>query len=270
MLTRNETSLGSNPCRHLGMNSVYVTGMANWVHNGARRNFHAGQGTVIAGNSIAETAAFPNGYEPPYSWMLAIKGGGLSAYNTIYGTGSVSLTSLSLGKALAADLTGGGTISDATLSLIVQLAAAMVGSGTISSASLQAIAGLSAALTGGGDISAAALSLIVSLESDLTGGGTLEAALRGTADMSADIVVTGSGLTTANVGSAVWTTIIESGYTAAEVLRILAAVAAGQTTIVDLGGGAATVTFRDLGDTKDRVEATMASSERATVVLDET
>jgi len=137
---------------------------------------------VIAGASIADTAAFPNGYEPPGSWLIAPKGGGLSSYNSINGTGEIT-ASLTMGKALAAALTGSGTISTATL---------------------QAIAGLSAALSGSGSISAAALSLIVSLEADLTGSGTLTAALRGTASLEADITVTGTGITNESIRDAVW------------------------------------------------------------------
>jgi len=60
-----------------------------------------------------------------------------------------------------------------------------------------------------------------------------------------------------------WTEVIESGYTAAEILRVLAAVAAGKKSV---DGG--TVTFRDLGDTKDRVTGTVANSERTAVTLE--
>jgi hypothetical protein len=78
----------------------------------------------------------------------------------------------------------------------------------------------------------------------------------------------GEKLNDAGSGTNPWTEVIEPGFTAAEVLRLLAAVAAGKTDIVDLGGGNATVKFRNLGDTKDRVVATMAGSERATVTRD--
>lgn len=64
-----------------------------------------------------------------------------------------------------------------------------------------------------------------------------------------------------------WTEIIEGTYTAAEVMRMLAAVAAGKTTIVDNGNNTATVVFRDLEDTVDRVTAEMDGSERTNVTL---
>jgi hypothetical protein len=65
-------------------------------------------------------------------------------------------------------------------------------------------------------------------------------------------------------------TILEGTLTAGQVLKILLAVAAGKTDVAELGGGSATVTFRDYADTKDRVTATMAGSERTAVVLDPT
>jgi hypothetical protein len=83
------------------------------------------------------------------------------------------------------------------------------------------------------------------------------------------IIGNSAGLITTG-GASPWTETIESGYTAAQILRILAAVAAGKTNIIDLGGGAATVEIRDLGDTKNRVVAGMTDSERSTVTLDGT
>ena len=88
------------------------------------------------------------------------------------------------------------------------------------------------------------------------------------ASMSADINVIGGELTSANIAELVWGAISTGSMTYAEIMRILVAVAAGKTTIVDLGGGAATVTFRDTADTRDVVVADMDGSERASVTLD--
>lgn len=63
---------------------------------------------------------------------------------------------------------------------------------------------------------------------------------------------------------------VESGVTMQQALRILLAVAAGKTDIIDLGGGLATVVFRDTNDTKNRLTANMTGSERTTVTLDAT
>jgi hypothetical protein len=71
-------------------------------------------------------------------------------------------------------------------------------------------------------------------------------------------------------GTAILTSLVEPGITMEETLRILLAVAAGKTTITDLGGGSASVVFRDTGDTKNRVSAGMTGSERTSVTLDKT
>lgn len=60
---------------------------------------------------------------------------------------------------------------------------------------------------------------------------------------------------------------IQGTYTAADVLRILAAVAAGKTTIAASGGGAAHVEFQAIDDSGVTVAAEMAGSERADVTL---
>jgi hypothetical protein len=64
--------------------------------------------------------------------------------------------------------------------------------------------------------------------------------------------------------------LIQGTLTAGDILRILAAVAAGKTTIAALGGGAANVVFRAIDDSRDTVQANMAGSERTTVTLDPT
>lgn len=66
----------------------------------------------------------------------------------------------------------------------------------------------------------------------------------------------------------VWEQEIESGHTAQQILRIMSSVMAGKTTIVDNGNGTATVKFRDLNDTVDRVSSEMQGSERINVDLD--
>lgn len=63
---------------------------------------------------------------------------------------------------------------------------------------------------------------------------------------------------------------VAGGYTVGDVLRILAAVAVGKTTITSPGAGSAFVTFRSIDDSLDAVEATMSGSERVSVTLDPT
>lgn len=70
------------------------------------------------------------------------------------------------------------------------------------------------------------------------------------------------------IPASIWNRVIEAGLSAEELLRIVTAFASGKTDIIDLGGGNATVKFRDVADTKDRITGTMTGSERTAVILD--
>lgn len=63
---------------------------------------------------------------------------------------------------------------------------------------------------------------------------------------------------------------VAGGFSVGDILRILAAVAVGKTTITSPGAGSAFVTFRSIDDALDVVEATMSGSERVSVTLDPT
>jgi len=71
--------------------------------------------------------------------------------------------------------------------------------------------------------------------------------------------------TAADIAGEFFATMVDGTFTMRDVLKILASVAAGKTNIVDLGGGNATVTFRDLSDTTDVVIADMTNSERTNI-----
>lgn len=60
---------------------------------------------------------------------------------------------------------------------------------------------------------------------------------------------------------------IQGPYTMADILRILAAVAAGETTIVNLGNGQATVTFQAIDGSGPIVVGEMQDSDRVSVTL---
>jgi hypothetical protein len=64
-----------------------------------------------------------------------------------------------------------------------------------------------------------------------------------------------------------WAFPVEGSLTAAELLRLMAAVLAGKTTITDLGNGTGSVKFKAVNGTADRVEATMTGSTRTNVTL---
>ncbi len=64
-----------------------------------------------------------------------------------------------------------------------------------------------------------------------------------------------------------WEQVIEGGHTAKQVMQMVACVLAGKSTIVDNGNNTATVVFRDLDDSQDRVTALMNGSERTSITF---
>jgi hypothetical protein len=236
-----------------------------------------------------DLSAFPNGYNTEAAWQLPLRAGGMSARPS--GTGDFTAAGALVRLAVAA-LSGSGDITDADAQKLVALVAAITGSGTISSAGLQAFLQAVAALTGTGTVSAAPLSGLGALLAAISGTGTTASSTAtGTGALAADLVVTGTGLTTANVGEAVWaalasannaagtmgeklndagsasnpwTEVIEAGYTAAEILRILAAHAAGAAT----GLEGSNPQFTGLDGSTVRIDGTYSSGTRTIDALD--
>lgn len=233
------------------------------------------------------TWANPTGYYPSGTWVIPQKAGELSTYYNLVGTGTISFANLAGGKHGEATLTGSGTISNADLGLIVQLVAALTGLGTLSGSIIGQISA-AASLTGTGTLSGN-LGALGGLVAALTGSGTVAAAIQALGNMSADITTTGDLLTTSNVGPAVWSAIasenntpltmgeqlnnagaggnpwdqvIESGYTAQEILKLLAAVAAGKLS----GAPNSPIQITGIDGTTIRVSATVDSSGNRTSV----
>lgn len=263
-LIGNGARLGAGPLNVYGA-SLYTVSPNRWHQPGARKNFAIGAARV---SGVTDRAAVPEGYTHPYAREPAQKSGGLASRNRITGTGSVTAANLAGGLNALANLAGSGDVTDAALGLIVSAVADLVGSGSLTADIIGKLEA-AAALTGSGAVSSAGLGALASLITALTGTGTVSSAsLLAKGSLSADIVVTGDVLSSANVGEAVWNKAAELGFSYGDLMRLLAAVAAGKTTIVDNGGGSATVTFRDLNDTKDRVVADMLGSERDSVTTD--
>lgn len=232
--------------------------------------------------------AIPDGNLPPNSWMLPRTGGGMSMRTESSGTLTGNLIPT---QPMTINLTGSSDF-DATAALVVSMVAALSGSGDLE-ASIVGWLNATCAMTGTGDL-AADMTAIANAIVALSGTGSLDAAISAYGDMTIDIVVTGTGLTTANVGNAVWAAlassntdpdtmgellasagaagdpllgVIEGSHTLRDAVRILLSVLAGKST----GGGGTTITFRNVDDTKDRVVATVDNSgNRSAVTLDET
>lgn len=272
-----------------GHNHSGLTNPLQWIGPHIMRGYYTYSNSGPNGDTVKRDS-FPTGTNPPYSLVMGDKGTLLVSSNTTNGVG-VMTAGLAMGRAIAAALSGTGTISAANLSLIVQLAcSALTGTGALT-ASMKGVVQMASTLAGSGQITSA-LQLLAGIVCNMTGSGGITATLRGTASLEADIspftelspeslaaavwnAVAGSfneagtmGEKMNDAGSAAnpWTEVIESGYTAAEILRILASVAAGKSS-----GQPSSPVFRDLGDTKDRVSGTVdGSGNRTSVTVDET
>jgi len=207
-------------------NAYPYTAQANFWMTGPIRN-------VVAGEAMDnELVSYPSGNRHPNCWMMPQKPGALASRNVLIGAGSAGGTALMV-RLAEAGLTGSGDLT-ATGGLIVQLIAAINGSGEVSDADLKAFLQLAASISGDGEISAATLTGIGAAIAALSGSGTAAGSTAtGAGAMSADLVVTGTGLTTANVGQAVWTYLI-SGNEAQDLLA--AAGSAGDPWITALPG----------------------------------
>jgi hypothetical protein len=123
-------------------------------------------------------------------------------YGTIAltGTGTLSATA-SLFLNMIAAMTGSGSLS-ADAALVVSMLASLTGSGTVS-AGITGQKGMTASMTGTGTL-AGNMTAFANMIAELIGEGVLSAGISATAEMSVDLIVTGTGLTTSNVGAAVW------------------------------------------------------------------
>ncbi len=199
-LLQNATRLNAEPIKNCGGTGAACVVRSSYNLDEQNMNY------MVSFAGVDQKSGKPNGYCPPYQWTMPIKDGGMSAYGGgIAGAGS-TVSSLSMGKACSADLTGTGGISiSSLLSLLVQLASGMTGAGEISISSiLSPAANLSAGLTGLGEIDiSSTLKGLAWAIADLTGAGSITADLRGKMWMSADIAVTGE-LTAVTVAEAVW------------------------------------------------------------------
>lgn len=233
-------------------------------------------------SAVMQTAANPPGHYQ-CAWNPPIKAGEMAMRTQ--GDG-VLAANLYPSRSMSIDLTGSGDL-DATAALVISMLLAMSGSGGLS-ASIVGRSDMAINLTGSGDLDAA-MSGIASMAVDLLGSGDLDATIAAYGNMEIDIVVTGTGLSTANVGQAVWAALaamnnvpgtmgeklngagsagnpwteVIDGLTAAQLMSIIAAALAGKTS-----GQPGAPVFRSVNDAADRIAATVdADGNRTSVTV---
>lgn len=196
-------------------------------HSFAQSRFMWGRNTlrnISMGRGITdEKCSIPDGNRPPATWLLATRSGGLASRNKIIAASAFSNANLAGGINISSAVTGNGNITNAQLELVILATAILAGSSTLT-ANVTGKLEASATLAGQGNLTGA-LSALANAIAALTGNGQVSttSSLTAQANMSADILVTGTGLTTSNVAFYVWNALAASfntpGTFGAEVLK---------------------------------------------------
>lgn len=254
-----------NGYRHNLIGKIYgATNIDGWrpqvgVGQGHRANANR---NMFAGEAITDDlASVPNGNRPSQAWIMARKNGGMNSNNV-----TVAMITPSGSGAM-------GVAAEGTLDFLITLPGAagqlvVSGNGTASFA-ITADGNILAALLGTGSISF----LIdggttnITAEAWAEGNSTLNVTCSLTSYARGHMegsIVPYTELSPQSLADAVWQRVIETGFTAEEVVRILASVAAGDAT----GLEGSNPVFRDLNDTKDRITATYAGGTREVTAVD--
>lgn len=190
--------LGNNMRLNLGAQQSWCTVPANT--QGGRNNFsvHTYRGIQDGNTTVLAQRAVPLGSYPEGTYYPPEEVGQM-AFRPV-GSGILS-GGLFSDLLMTIDLTGSGTLN-ADLGLVVSMLCAMSGNGELS-ADIVGVINASANLTGSGGLSGD-IRGVASMMIDMLGEGDLEATIAAYGNMSIDMVVTGTGLTTSNVGAAVW------------------------------------------------------------------
>lgn len=239
-------------------NNAYPSALnGNYSRTAAMRNITAGEGITD------DKVSLPSGNRHPNCWMMPQKAGALAARNTLVGEGDISDADTWAVKLASAAITGSGDLT-AFGGLIVQLIAAITGSGTVTNGDIKAFLAAVAALTGSGTISSAVRTGLGALLASVTGDGTATGSTAtGIGELDADIVAYGS-LTPEGIRDAVWAQIVEAGFTAEQILRLLAAHAAGAAT----GLEGADMRYTGLDGTTTRIDGNYSGGTRTIDSLD--
>lgn len=207
-------------------------------------------------------AAVPNGYTPGYAWVPARVDGGMSSYTQAAGLLSPQAT-MAAGRNLEGTAALELLVASATLDQVVPLAA---------SAALS--------LTGTGALAAAVAMTAnanLALAGSATLGGVFDIEAQGTFQLSPGVTLTAlahlegsaggptplspEGLTAQLLDNSD----IETGFSLRQALRLILASVAGKLS----GAGTATITIRNVPDSKDRIVATVdANGNRTSVTYD--
>lgn len=207
-------------------------------------------------------AGIPSGHLSPSSWAMPRTAGALSSINEASAELQSDDPNLAEGRNIAGDVALTFTLPDASLQLVVSA----TGEATLTFSSSALMAG---ALQAQGEativftVDAATLGAIISAEAAASVTLGVSATPRAVGVLAGDITPF-TELSPQSLAAAVWGSIIEAGFSADQILRILAAHAAGAAT----GLEGANPQFTGLDGTTLRIDGTYSAGTRTIDALD--
>lgn len=184
---------------------------ANFNTTAKNRNRFAGA------YAFDETSSTPLGYQPPATWVMAQRAGGMASRFLISGSASVTDANLAAGINIEAGLSGSGSLSG-TGTLVLSALAALSGSGSVSG-TLTGKAELTASLAGSAEL-LATIAGIGHAVATLTGSGSVsDAEMNAIGHMEADITPF-TELSPQNLAAAVWNALVTEYETAGTMGKI--------------------------------------------------
>lgn len=245
----NYSVLHKSPATFIG-GGIISGAKSGWNKHGISRNFGLVVGTDAPSMLEKNLSAIPHGSTTGGAWLFARTDGGRHARSEIFigasatgalGRNMVGNSTMTIGASGVGGLIAGG-VGTAALSIgaSADIAATVGGVGTAAiSLSASAVTGALGWLQG---------------ESTLQVSGTLESYALGWMTGTTEE----SGMTAAGIANTVWSKIIEGPYSADQILRLLAAHAAGAAT----GLEGANPQFTGLDGVTLRIDGTYAAGNR--------
>lgn len=241
--------------------------MGGTTQSGDRANFSKPGAMRNRFQAFARFNATPTGYVAPYSWVPAQTDGGMSSFNIIEASGTITTADLAGGRNIEASLSAAGTLTPPQLSLIVALSAALSASGTLTPPTLSGVLFAVASLTASGSLNTPTLGALVGAVAALSASGTLAATARADGFMEASISnAAASDVPTADeVAAAVLAATVEGSLDLAGVLRVIRSFVAGNGTM-PTGDGA--YEFLAADGVTPRIQGTISGDTRTVTNVD--
>lgn len=239
--------LGNSFTTNFGAGTAWGTVRAFSPGNRGKRQLFLQSYNIDGSATATSYNANPLGGYPSGTWQLARTEGQMSMRS--FSEGDLTAT-LFADNPMEIDLTGSGSFS-ADLGSVISMLLGMIGNGDLT-ASIGGILNMDMDMVGSGDLSAD-MQGIANMVIEMLGSGDLEATIAGYGNMSIDMVVTGTGLSTSNVGQYVWQAILSefSANPDSAAAKLLAAGSAGDPWSTNLP---ASYTGTQAGAIMDRIQ----------------